>query len=223
MQLDKPDPIRFYFVLTLIDWLISNAFKLLALVFYKSAWASLNLTLSDYVKIWGKAEYATAERSIHLILVLGEDHRFHSHFGIDTRAIARVILQGIVRGKLQGGSTVTQQLVRVVTRRYERTIQRKLRELALASLVDANYNKEFQLSCYLHLAYFGWQMNGLNQACHRLKIKLPCSIGEASQIVARLKYPEPKVASAALMALINRRVDYLCALARSQELNEGRE
>lgn len=192
--------------------------RLLVPLFYSRDWEVLNARLREYKVLGENNEHSTQKNAIHTVLVLGEDRRFYSHYGIDTKALLRVVLAGIRSGKWAGASTVTQQLVRVITGRYERTFARKIRELSLASRVDSGFSKQYQLNCYLHLAYFGWQMNGLDQACRRMNIRLPCSIEQASEIVARLKYPQPENATESLLKLIDRRTHYLCELARKSEL-----
>ena len=63
-----------------------------------------------------------------------------------------------------GASTINQQLVRVLTNRYERTFKRKVKEILLASLVARAIPKTDIPGIYLSVAYFGWRMNGLVQA-----------------------------------------------------------
>lgn len=125
-------------------------------------------------------------------LIFAEDHRFYSHKGIDLRAIWRAIIATTFTGRSQGGSTITQQLVRVITCDYRRSIARKFKELCLAAWLDLHLPKKEQAIIYLHVAYFGWRMNGLRQTMLRMQINLPCSMTEAAAIVARLKYPEPR-------------------------------
>jgi membrane peptidoglycan carboxypeptidase len=129
-------------------------------------------------------------------LVVVEDRRFYRHGGLDLRATCRAILHGLAGGPWTGASTIEQQLVRTVTGRYERTIRRKLIEILLACLVYRTVEKQDVPGLYLSLAYFGWRMNGLVQACDRLEVVLPQAIpSQAAAIVARLKYPEPKFMS----------------------------
>src|SRR5690242_20336233 len=70
------------------------------------------------------------------LLVSGEDHRHGRHHGFDLIAIARAVWRRIARGKYEGASTIEQQLVRVITGRYERTLRRKVREIGLAMLLS---------------------------------------------------------------------------------------
>lgn len=95
-------------------------------------------------------------------------------------------------GKTQGASTITQQLVRVVTGDFRKSIPRKLKELCLATWIDSKIPKQAQAIAYLYAAYYGWKMNGLDQAMKRLNIRFPCTPCDSAAIIARLKYPEPQ-------------------------------
>jgi transglycosylase len=126
------------------------------------------------------------------LLVSGEDHRNGRHSGIDVRAIARAIWRTYVQRRREGGSTIEQQLVRVLTGRFERTIRRKVREILLAVVVAHEFEKRLLATLYLDAAYYGWHMNGFAQACHRLAITpAHMDLLAAAGLVARLKYPQP--------------------------------
>jgi penicillin-binding protein 1A len=130
-------------------------------------------------------------------LIAGEDHRFSRHRGVDAIAIVAALSRYLSRGQVSGASTITQQLVRVVTRRYERSIGRKVREILLASLVSRAVPKTDVPGLYLAIAYFGWRMNGLKQACRTLGIILPnMTVREAASLVARIKYPQQNALNA---------------------------
>jgi len=127
------------------------------------------------------------------MLVYGEDHRFSLHCGYDIRALLRAAYRTI-RGHPQGGSTIAQQLARVVTGRFDRSIYRKLRELRLAVRITESFPREQIPALYLMVAYFGWRMNGLVQAYHRLNLTpIGLSDEQAAGLIARLKYPEPRI------------------------------
>jgi membrane peptidoglycan carboxypeptidase len=148
------------------------------------------------------ASYMTSLRGdIPYALVAGlvavEDRRFYGHGGVDLLSTCRAILRGLAGGSWTGASTIEQQLVRTLTGRYERTLARKWREMLLACLVYRTVEKQDLPGLYLSVAYFGWRMNGLVQACDRLAVDLPrASPAQAAAIVARLKYPEPQFLSA---------------------------
>ena len=147
-----------------------------------------------------------------LLLVSGEDHRHSRHPGYDLIAIARALWRRL-HGVREGASTIDQQVVRVLTGRYDRTLARKVREILLATLVARHFPKAALPALYLEIAYYGWHMNGFAQACARLR-EDPASmtLGEAAAIVARLKYPEPRSCSSARHFEIQRRSRHLLAL-----------
>ena len=144
------------------------------------------------------------------LLVLGEDHRIALHPGVDPLALCRAGWRTFVRGRREGGSTIAMQLVRVLTGRFERSWRRKVHEMVLAVLVTRHVPRAELPALYLSVAYFGWRMNGLSQACRRLRIDpTTCYLRESAMLVARLKYPEPRVCSPARRLQITRRAEYL--------------
>jgi membrane peptidoglycan carboxypeptidase len=152
-------------------------------------------------------------------LVAGEDHRFYRHKGVDPIAIASALFRLVVRGKLSGASTIEQQLVRVLTDERERTLRRKLKEILLAAYTSNNYSKSDIAEMYLGVAYFGWGMNGAEEACRYLSIPLPeASRRQAASLIARLKYPQPYALTAERQFLIARRTEHILMLmSRTQE------
>lgn len=149
-------------------------------------------------------------------LIAAEDHRFRHHRGVDVRAVARALLGMLTGRSLGGGSTIEQQLYRTLTGRRERTLVRKLRELLGARMLGGLLDKDALASLYLVVAYFGARMNGVEQACARMQIDLAAMDAlQAAGLVARLKYPEPRVAGAARLQQIERRVAWI--VRRMQE------
>lgn len=147
------------------------------------------------------------------LLISGEDHRFFSHGGIDPIAVCRAIWRGVVFRCREGASTIEMQIVRVVSGRYERTLRRKLREMALATLVTREIPKGALPAIYLRIGYFGWQMNGFAAACQRINRRPESLIPtETAQLVARLKYPQPCHAPARRWEQINVRARHLLLL-----------
>ena len=89
-------------------------------------------------------------------LVAVEDRDFYNHWGISPKGIARALMVNVQRGGLvQGGSTLTQQLVKNFFLTRERSLQRKAIEALMAILVEFHYDKEEILEAYLNEVYLG--------------------------------------------------------------------
>lgn len=144
------------------------------------------------------------------LLILGEDHRFYRHPGFDPVALCRATWKTLACGQREGGSTIAMQLVRTLTRKYDKTILRKTREIALAVRLTQYIPQKDLPGLYLWSAYYGWRMNNFRQACDQLGID-PASrdLHSAAQLVARLKYPQPKTTSAKRLRKIEQRCVYL--------------
>lgn len=144
------------------------------------------------------------------LLVLGEDHRFRYHPGFDPIALGRAAWRTYVCGRREGGSTIAMQIARVLMRRNRYTLSRKFREVILAVRLTRYLTRRELPGLYLWVAYYGWRMNNLRQACDRLGIN-PTSpdLHSAAKLVARLKYPEPQKASTIRHRKINKRCAYL--------------
>ena len=89
-------------------------------------------------------------------MLAAEDASFFSHAGLSVTGIARAAWVNLRGGEVsQGGSTLTQQLVKNLFLTHERTWARKLREIVLAVLVDVRYDKRAILETYLNEIYWG--------------------------------------------------------------------
>jgi len=89
-------------------------------------------------------------------LLAVEDRRFFEHGGVDARGIARALWANIRAGRtVQGGSTLTQQLVKNFVLTSERSLWRKLNEALMALIVDARYSKDEILEAYANEIFLG--------------------------------------------------------------------
>lgn len=104
---------------------------------------------------------------INAVLAI-EDHRFYDHYGVDPIGIARAAIVNLKSGgKVQGASTITQQLARNLYLTHERTWARKIREAVYAIQLEMRYDKKDILARYLNQIYFGHATYGV-QAASRL-------------------------------------------------------
>ena len=91
-------------------------------------------------------------------LLAVEDRNYFSHIGIDPRGVLRALYHNILKRKLeQGGSTITQQLVKNFFLSPERTLTRKINEVVMACLLERRYRKEEILEAYINEVYLGQQ------------------------------------------------------------------
>ncbi len=94
-----------------------------------------------------------------------EDKDFYKHKGVSIiGGILRAVKETLFRHKLQGGSTITQQLVKSALLSPERTIQRKIKEIILALLVERKYSKDQILEMYLNQVPYGGTAWGIEEA-----------------------------------------------------------
>ena len=93
-----------------------------------------------------------------------EDSDFYEHPGFSISGILRAFIANLTTGSTQGGSTITQQLVKNRLLNNEKTLDRKVKELILALLTDAIYTKEQILEMYLNTVSYGGTIYGIEQA-----------------------------------------------------------
>jgi penicillin-binding protein 1A len=121
-----------------------------------------------------------------------EDIRFYYHPGVDLIGIMRALWRDIrARTIVEGGSTITQQLARMLFLKPERSIQRKLKEAALSILIEKHYTKDEILASYLNQAYFGTRAYGIEAASQTYfgKSVTELTIGEAALLASLPKAP----------------------------------
>ncbi|MBB5236163.1 transglycosylase domain-containing protein [Deinococcus budaensis] len=91
-------------------------------------------------------------------IVTSEDRRFFDHHGVDYQGIARGLIKGVLRNDLEGGSSITQQVVKntlLSDLQSARTAERKFKEAVLAYQLERNFSKDQILSAYLNVIYWG--------------------------------------------------------------------
>lgn len=140
-------------------------------------------------------------------LVMAEDHRYFLHYGVDFIAVLRALKSIIITRKYQGASTIEQQLVRVSTYRYERSLRRKIREQLLAILISDCRNKKSIATAYLEIAYFGYSFQGYMSL--KSYIKQNSIYDFESFTAALLKYPIPKNKNHEWESKVENRIIYI--------------
>ena len=148
-----------------------------------------------------------------------EDRRFYQHNGIDAEGIARAVWKNVSAGQVvEGGSTITQQLVRNLYIGRERTVERKLKEACLALKLDNAWTKNRILATYMNQVYYGNLAYGIEAAAqtyyskHARELNLP----EAALLAGLPQAPSNYDPFRQQQIATNRRNQVLRAL-----LNEG--
>lgn len=125
-----------------------------------------------------------------------EDRNFFRHFGVDPTGVARAAVINIQKGRVtQGGSTITQQLVKVLLQRKERNWFKKIEELILALSAEYLYTKEQILSAYLNNVYLGqvgrFEIRGMGMAANLIygKDLGSCTVGEYALLAGLIRSP----------------------------------
>jgi penicillin-binding protein 1B len=158
-----------------------------------------------------KVEYKQLPRHLVHAVVAAEDKRFFEHTGVDYLGILRALWNDLVTREtvLQGGSTITQQLVKNILVGRERTLRRKIREALLALALERKFTKEQIFTSYANVIYLGrrggFSIYGFGAAAREY----------FNKDVSQLTLPE-----AAFLAGIINRPGYYIANAPRQEIIE---
>ncbi len=120
-----------------------------------------------------------------------EDRRFYDHAGVDPMGLARAIVTDLTKGKMQGGSTITQQLARVLFLNTDQTVERKATEAVYAIQLERTYSKKQILALYLSRTNYGSGAYGLEAASSRYfnKPAAKLTVREAAMLAAIMKSP----------------------------------
>ena len=121
-----------------------------------------------------------------------EDRRFYSHHGVDPLGITRAVIADVLRrGASQGASTITQQLAKNLFLTQERTVSRKLQEMALALWLEHKFSKAEILELYLNRVYFGSGAYGVEGAAQRYfgKSARQLTLAEAAMLAGLVQSP----------------------------------
>lgn len=147
------------------------------------------LFLDSENRIW--ADLEQIPKDLQKAVVAIEDKRFYKHKGVDWHGTARAIFSTIFGGSVQGGSTITQQLVKNVTGDNQNTVKRKVMEIYRAQELEKRYEKDEILEAYLNEVYFGYSCYGVVTASLKYfnKDVSELSLAECASLVAITNNP----------------------------------
>ena len=147
------------------------------------------LFLDSENRIW--ADLDQIPKDLQNAVVAIEDKRFYTHKGVDWHGTARAIFSTIFGGSVQGGSTITQQLVKNVTGDNQNTVKRKVMEIYRAQELEKRYEKDEILEAYLNEVYFGYSCYGVVTASLKYfnKDVSELSLAECASLVAITNNP----------------------------------
>lgn len=136
--------------------------------------------------------YEDISRYIKNATVAIEDSDFYNHYGVQPMAIVRAVVVNLTSGsKVQGGSTITQQVIKNSLLTKEKSYSRKIKELILALKLERVMNKEEILSLYLNESPYGGTIYGVEEASQRFfnKSAKDVTLAEAAYLAALPKAP----------------------------------
>lgn len=185
-----------------------------------------SIVLDDEDNEWARFEIdrrapiQLKELPTHLIqaFLAAEDRQFFNHSGVSIKGSIRSALVNISKGRIvQGASTITQQLVKLLFFNARRTFKRKIKEQIFALLVEQQFTKEQILETYLNHIYLGCGIYGVEAAAQRFwgKSARDISIDEAAVLAGIVRSPEnycPLNNPAAALKIRNTVLNSLCEL-----------
>ena len=131
----------------------------------------LEMENEDYVRLENISDH------IKHAFIAVEDKRFYEHSGIDLKRTVGALLKDLKdRNFTQGGSTISNQLVKNTQLNDEKTIKRKLKEAKITFQLEKRYTKDEILEMYLNVLYFGKGIYGVKSACRALYGKSPSEV-----------------------------------------------
>jgi len=139
------------------------------------------------------AKFVDIPEIVRDAMVAAEDGDFYKHEGIDFRAIARAAIANAQNSDdgIQGGSTITQQIVKKNFLTEERTIERKICEAVVAAELERRYTKDQILEFYMNSQFFGYNAYGVKAAAQEFygKDLDELSIAEAAAMMVPIRNP----------------------------------
>ncbi|SFV76986.1 Multimodular transpeptidase-transglycosylase [hydrothermal vent metagenome] len=155
-----------------------------------------SLVVSHFSNKTLQVDYIPSSKVVVNMLLLTEDQSFFNHSGVDFKEIARVLRDYWLYDKpIRGASTITQQLIKNELLTRERRIDRKLKEVLMAVLLELSFDKNFILNYYMNSVYLGQKGNlAIHGFAHAAKFYFnndidKLTLEEVATLVAMVKGP----------------------------------
>lgn len=144
--------------------------------------------------------------NIYSAVVCAEDKYFFKHKGVSVKSIFRALIK-----RHGGASTITMQMVRVISGRYDLSIGRKVREALLSFLVECRCKKMPILNCYMNHSYLGTKLTGVQSAIDKFfdDGSHDMSMMDCCFVAALLKRPAPSEVSIPWAYKVNSRMSHI--------------
>jgi 1A family penicillin-binding protein len=182
-------------------------------------------TLSELYKDQNRVDVSLdkVSKSMQKAVIAAEDRHFYSHSGIDPVGMSRAFLHDLRGGGLQGGSTITQQLVKNTYLTPQRTIVRKFKEAVLAVKVEQQYSKHDILEQYLNTVYFGRGAYGIEKAAqvYFKRSAADLDVPQSALLAGLIRAPERADPTTAAAEAIRRRNSVLDAMVRTKAITRA--
>ena len=150
-------------------------------------------------------------------IIATEDARFYRHFGVDPVGISRALLRDLIHARFkEGGSTLTQQLAKLLFLRPEKTLRRKIQEAVLAMQIEKTYTKKEILVFYCNQIYLGHGRYGVETASRFFfgKPAREMTLSESAMLAGLVQRPEaysplrnPKLATSRRDHVLSRMIE----------------
>ena len=146
---------------------------LLIIFFGVMYFISSRANVDDLKSIENKSDFVATENMPNYVkgaFISMEDERFYKHHGFDIKGTTRALFSTISDRDVQGGSTITQQVVKNYYYDNERSFTRKIKELFVARKVEKQYSKNQILSFYMNNIYFGVTVDKNNSNMSQISV-----------------------------------------------------
>ena len=165
---------------------------------YRNAVTAVSIpeAVAAYADLPGTVSYKQMDEDFVNAVVAVEDKRFYDHEGVDWKRTFSAFLNTFVNlyGGTQGGSTITQQLVKNLTGDDDQTASRKIQEIVRARNLESQYPKSTILECYINTVHFGNGCDGIETAAYFYfgKDASDLTLLECASLAATIQSPSVK-------------------------------